>query len=173
MYVLIYSPSKSKEKSILFVFIFSSVLLWWNSNLELIIKKSEKVCKLSALFFYITVQCIVNPCQNGVSVHPSPVVASPVSVPRAGRGQFVTKVCTCENGFAVTPCILSWESDGGPKKGPLMLTLYHHSLSEERLHSVTANPLLHLSSPQKPSKTTWCIQFMKRKLCGIYIFSYS
>ena len=27
----------------------------------------------------------------------------------------------CERGFAVTQCIFSWESDGGPEKGPLML----------------------------------------------------
>ena len=27
---------------------------------------------------------------------------------------------TCDIGFEVTPCLLSWESDGGPEKGPLM-----------------------------------------------------
>ena len=26
-------------------------------------------------------------------------------------------------GFGVTPCVLSWESDGGPGKGPLMLDI--------------------------------------------------
>ena len=30
----------------------------------------------------------------------------------------------CERRFAVTPCILSWESDGGPEKGPLMLRIH-------------------------------------------------
>ena len=26
-----------------------------------------------------------------------------------------------ERVYAITPCILSWESDGGPEKGPLMM----------------------------------------------------
>ena len=76
----------------------------------------------------------------------------------------------CEREFTVTPCILSWESDGGLKKGPLMLnvltSLYLYSeddkyklietlsmsgpfsgppsLSQERIHGVTPNPLLHI-----------------------------
>ena len=36
----------------------------------------------------------------------------------------------------------------GPFSGP-------PSLSQEKIHGVTANPYLHLSSPWKPSKTTW------------------
>ena len=31
------------------------------------------------------------------------------------------------------PCILSWESDGGPEKGPFML-------SQEIIHGITTNP---------------------------------
>ena len=38
----------------------------------------------------------------------------------------------------------------GPNKGPLSPP----SLSHERIHGVTANPLSRLSSPWKPSKTT-------------------
>ena len=83
----------------------------------------------------------------------------------------------CERGFPVTPCILSSEwwwpwkgpaharrfdkfvllkttitnietlSMSGPYSGP-------PSLSQERIHGVTANPHSHLSSPWKPSKTT-------------------
>ena len=43
----------------------------------------------------------------------------------------------CERGFGVTSCILS--------SGP--------SLSQERIHGVTVNPLSHVSLPWKPSKT--------------------
>ena len=55
-----------------------------------------------------------------------------------------------ERGFAGTPCMFSWESDGGTEKGPLMLL---HSLKKE-YNGVTANPLSHVSSPWKPSETT-------------------
>ena len=56
---------------------------------------------------------------------------------------------SCERNCAVTPCILSWESDGGPEKGPFQ----GHHLSQERICGVPANPHSHLSSPWKPSKT--------------------
>ena len=55
----------------------------------------------------------------------------------------------CERWLAVTlhVCILSWESDGGPEKGKYAWAisgpfLGPPLLSQERMHGVTANPLL-------------------------------
>ena len=57
----------------------------------------------------------------------------------------------CERVFAVTPKILSWERDGGPEKGP---THALSSLSQERIHGVTANPCSHWTVLCEESRQT-------------------
>ena len=130
-------------------------MFWWNSNVELFLKKSEKVCKLSALFFYITVQCIVNPCQNGGQCAPLPGGSFTCQCAEGWTGSICDQGTYMQKricGYTVYFFLREWW-------WPWKRSTLHHSppsLFQERIHGVIVNPLWHLSS-----HTTRCIQFIK------------
>ena len=51
----------------------------------------------------------------------------------------LNKIHSCETGSAVTPCILSGESDFGPKEGRLMLFKVYKHFKDYKTHSLAMN----------------------------------